>query len=329
MCIQSDQDNCKFSVLVAVYNCEPYLRVCLDSIVDQDFADYELILVDDGSTDRGGEICDEYAAKYSHVRVVHKENGGLSTARNAGLDAAKGKYIVFVDADDSLPSGALAVMAERAMEAETDIVIHGFSTFRERQRINTKSPGVVGLSGKEALRHFLSYQIPMTSWGKTYQRKIFDSLRFDPKARMGQDTLFNITCTALLSCSIQTCDTDVYNYALRKDSISFDGRFYEKYLNLSALVKEVLADADVLDQVSREYAVFDTINIVQAAFKSRKSPDASLIQRMIEHSTLCSEKLPEMELRIVRLFSFNKCLGRLYLNYRFARLALKEWLGRF
>ena len=88
------------SVIVPIYRVEPYLKVCVDSILSQDFADMEIILVDDGSPDGCPAICDEYAREDRRVRVIHKENGGLSDARNAGIDAAKGKFLGFVDSDD-------------------------------------------------------------------------------------------------------------------------------------------------------------------------------------------------------------------------------------
>ncbi|MDR3314701.1 MAG: glycosyltransferase, partial [Oscillospiraceae bacterium] len=88
------------SVIVPVYNVEPYLPKCLDSIVSQTYANLEIILVDDGSTDASGSICDAYAAKDERVRVIHQANGGVAAARNAGLDAAVGEYIQFVDSDD-------------------------------------------------------------------------------------------------------------------------------------------------------------------------------------------------------------------------------------
>ena len=88
------------SVIVPVYNTEKYLHRCVDSILAQTFTDFELLLIDDGSTDSSGAICDEYAQKDSRVRVFHKENGGVSSARNLGLDKAKGKWVTFVDSDD-------------------------------------------------------------------------------------------------------------------------------------------------------------------------------------------------------------------------------------
>lgn len=94
------------SIIVPVYNTEKYLSACLDSILTQSFTDFELLLVDDGSTDKSGEICDEYAQKDSRIRVFHKENGGVSSARNLGIEEAVGDYLHFVDADDIVLSGA-------------------------------------------------------------------------------------------------------------------------------------------------------------------------------------------------------------------------------
>lgn len=97
-------DTQKISVIVPVYNVEKYLSRCIDSIISQTFSDFELILVDDGSTDSSGKICDEYGKKDGRVKVIHKRNGGLSSARNCGLENAKGNYICFVDSDDWISS---------------------------------------------------------------------------------------------------------------------------------------------------------------------------------------------------------------------------------
>lgn len=90
----------KFSIIIPIYNVERYLETCVNSILTQTYSDYEVILVDDGSPDRCGELCDHYAESDSRVKVVHKVNGGLSSARNAGLDIAMGEYVIFVDSDD-------------------------------------------------------------------------------------------------------------------------------------------------------------------------------------------------------------------------------------
>ena len=102
----------KISVIVPVYNAEKYLHRCIDSILSQTFTDFELLLIDDGSKDGSGAICDEYAAKDNRVRVFHKENGGVSSARNLGLDNACGEWVTFVDADDYVRPSYLATYIE-------------------------------------------------------------------------------------------------------------------------------------------------------------------------------------------------------------------------
>ena len=109
-------ENPKITVIVPVYNTEKYLRRCVDSILAQTFTDFELLLVNDGSTDGSGAICDEYAQKDSRVRVFHKENGGVSSARNIGIDNAQGDWITFIDSDDRIEQRHLYLLYEARTE---------------------------------------------------------------------------------------------------------------------------------------------------------------------------------------------------------------------
>ena len=115
------------SIIIPVYKVEPYLRKCLDSVVQQTYRNLEIILVDDGSPDSCGAICDEYATKDERITVIHQENKGLSAARNAGLDIATGDYIQFVDSDDWIEPDALATVLSIAEDHHVDIVCFGFN----------------------------------------------------------------------------------------------------------------------------------------------------------------------------------------------------------
>ena len=129
----------QISVIVPVYNVEKYLAECVDSVLSQTFTDFELLLIDDGSKDGSGAICDEYAAKDSRVRVFHKENGGVSSARNLGLDNANGEWIVFVDADDWLELTMLEKMCHVAVEHNADCVYCDFNMAFENKIVRYKS----------------------------------------------------------------------------------------------------------------------------------------------------------------------------------------------
>lgn len=122
-----------FSIIVPIYNVEKYLRCCVDSVLAENFADYEMILVDDGSPDGCGKICDEYAGKYPHIKVIHQENGGLSDARNAGIRAAKGDYLIFLDSDDywadtnrskNAGGGDILFDLQQLADKKVDLILH-------------------------------------------------------------------------------------------------------------------------------------------------------------------------------------------------------------
>ena len=119
------------SVIVPVYKVEAYIRECIDSILAQTYTDYELILVDDGSPDRSGEICDAYAFEDDRVRVIHKQNGGLSSARNAGLDICTGEYVTFVDSDDMIHPQMLELLISAVKDTDAGLAVCGMSRDRE------------------------------------------------------------------------------------------------------------------------------------------------------------------------------------------------------
>ena len=172
------------SVIVPVYGVEDYLETCVDSILDQPFADLELILVDDGSPDRCPQICDAYAAKDSRVRVIHKPNGGLSSARNAGLDMARGEYISFVDSDDYIRSGMYLSMMERCRALDLDLCLCGHAIARENTVTDADNfediPADQVFSSDDLLQK-LVYSVNtnyVVVWNKIVRRAALGTLRF-------------------------------------------------------------------------------------------------------------------------------------------------------
>lgn len=202
------------SVIVPVYKVEKYLRNCLDSLVGQTLSNWEAILVDDGSPDRCGEICDEYAAKDSRFKVIHKENGGLSSARNAALPIAKGTFIFFLDSDDYLHCKALKSLCVIATEYDVDIVQCNFIRGEE-----SKFPEIVesGYSYYDNHSIFTSFAAKIITWGKLYRRNVIEDIRF-PVGLINEDD-FTTWKFYYRAKRIMVTDTPYYYYTVNSGSI--------------------------------------------------------------------------------------------------------------
>lgn len=194
----------KVSIIVPVYKVEKYLDRCLDSLLHQTLKDIEIILVDDGSPDNCPRMCDEYARKDCRVKVTHKINGGLSSARNAGLDIANGEYIAFVDSDDYTSIEAYDTLYKKAKESNADIVYAGFlfyhedGTFNENFVLNHEYSGeeIATFLGKMIFdRTSPSESICMSMWNGLYKRQLIESAhcRFvSERECLSEDILFHM-----------------------------------------------------------------------------------------------------------------------------------------
>ena len=179
----------EFSVIVPVYKVEKYLKICVDSIIKQTFCDFELILVDDGSPDNCGKLCDKYKSSDARVKVVHKENGGLSSARNVGLDIAVGKYIIFIDSDDFWDDvNALEHIHANLVESDADVLIFPAKRYYEKENkytyiisSNIDRKKIVDKDVNASIRYMIKNNIyRAAAWNKVVRKSIIDynSLRF-------------------------------------------------------------------------------------------------------------------------------------------------------
>ena len=203
------------SVIVPVYNVEPYLRKCLDSILGQTYRDLEVLVIDDGSTDGSGKICDEYK-KDERVRVFHTENRGLSATRNLGLDKATGEWIGFVDSDDWIEPDMYEVLFRKAEETGADVVECG-SLF-EYPTKTTKHPAVQSLiSETESVLSLLKGKVSTLVWNKLYRRKLFDNTRF-PDGRSFEDIA--TTHKIIQNAKVVGVPNYLYHWLQRESGIS-------------------------------------------------------------------------------------------------------------
>jgi glycosyltransferase involved in cell wall biosynthesis len=242
-------ENPKISIIVPVYNVEPYIRKCIDSILVQTFQDFELILIDDGSPDNCGKICDEYAALDNRIVVIHKENGGLSSARNAGLDLAKGEYISFIDSDDYIDRQMYDILYQQAKTSQSDMVVCGFHMVDEDDHIlnnlnMARESSTEEYSNIEALyemfhieKEFHTGTEVNPKWiimcNKLYRRDLFKGLRF-PEGRIYEDEY--IAHHLLYRCKKITCIPErLYFYLQRENTLSNFAFNTKKFDRLYAL----------------------------------------------------------------------------------------------
>jgi len=213
----------KISILVPVYNVEKYLQRCVDSVLAQDFTDWEMILVDDGSPDRCPQICDEYAQQDERIKVVHQKNGGAHAARKAGFEHSQGKYLVFLDPDDYLLPKALSSLYAIAIEGKYDIVKGANLRVRNNGTSSIEAPI---LSGKEIIEEenylfaLLSYHILPYLWGGIYRKTLFSEETFKSAINIpiGEDWITNQSIWRSVK-RYATINNVVYAYYINNSSI--------------------------------------------------------------------------------------------------------------
>ena len=237
----------KISVIVPVYNTEKYLHRCIDSILEQTFTDFELLLINDGSKDNSGAICDEYAQKDSRVRVFHKENGGVSSARNLGLDKANGEWITFIDSDDDIQN--LEALCKSKLDS--DIIL--FSLRMDYNDGRTYCDPLLPLpdtfdTKENYIKNYLHFHVFNSVCAKLIRRSVLKDLCFDTTIKFGEDALFNLKLMNLVD-KITICNEIVYVYNRFED-------YGVKYLT------SIESSINTMSQIFEAYWKLDCRNLI-------------------------------------------------------------------
>jgi glycosyltransferase family protein len=254
--------NPKISIIVPIYNAEPYLKKCIDSILNQTFKDYELILVNDGSRDRSGKICDDYALQDNRIRVFHKENGGQATARNLAIEVAKGDYIGFIDSDDWIEPDMYELLYQLCIEHECDIAnCTTMIYFKNRTLINGEYPLVIH-DRFEAMRTMLEGKLyDEVVCTKLIKKELLKNVRF-PTGIMYEDTAF--TYKVIDNChKLASLGVPKYHY-VKHDNSTMDRAI--KYLNTDA----VKIYDEMYDFIAKHYPDFTEYVILKLANNAMK-----------------------------------------------------------
>lgn len=256
-----------FSLILPCYNVEGYVERCVQSILSQGFSDYEIILVNDGSTDQTPVCCDELAEKHSCIRVVHKANGGLSSARNAGMEIAQGKYIWFIDSDDWIEPGALMQLYQACCDGEPEIVKFAYYRVEKEKKavpLNVDAGLYQGQEQIEMLRRKAFCEAGkycLSAWSHVYKRDFLEKhqLHFvSERIVCSEDYLFNLQ--ALLHvCILQVISPNLYTYELRTGSLTqaykpdLMDRYDELFLRLKQCYRAHNADIENEKMINRFY----------------------------------------------------------------------------
>ena len=290
------------SVIVPVYNAEKYLRRCIDSVLAQTYTDFELLLIDDGSKDKSGEICDEYAIKDNRIRVVHKDNTGVSDTRNRGMDMAQGDYLMFLDADDFwVQSSFISLFIGKAREFDLDIVRGEYSamnedgTFAWSREIPEKRGEYAGKVLKSV--DFLEYGIcsEYFLWLSMFKRSSIGNIRFEVGRIFLEDMLFYSTFLLQDLKCMYVPDIRFYAYRKNKDSASnsvnvkkladsFSMCYYFHELSYQTPVP-VLREKYVYNSIMMYYWTLETM-----AMKAYYSQRKMLITELKLNDLLCDIK---------------------------------------
>ncbi len=308
------------SVIVPVYKVEEYLNRCVDSIINQTYKNLEIILVDDGSPDNCGKICDEYAKLDKRIKVIHKKNGGLSDARNAGLSVAKGKYIGFVDSDDYISENMYEILYKELVKNKADISICKYIYFKNKIPEFTTDYEITSYTNKEAILELIKIKqrkIQDYAWNKLYKRKLFKKIRY-PKNFVFED----IGTTYLLfyeAKKIINIDCILYAYYDNSNSITSN----KNPKNISDIIEMTTQRSKFLLKNFNEYKdsiiLNRNINILCALLRGTHYNDKEFffskkIQRVREllknsDKKLMKSKLIPLRYRIqYKLLCFNKNL---------------------
>ena len=265
----------KVSIIVPVYNVEAYLHRCIDSILAQTFTDWELLLIDDGSPDRSGEICDEYALKDKRIRVFHKKNGGVSSARNFGLNNACGDWTTFVDSDDFLDRTSLSKMLDLTNHYDSDLfcfkfrISNGLKCDTFLNDSDLEKTAISKISKDTMIKKILTYQTNCGPCAKLFRTEKLKKHRFDETLRIGEDLLLNISYISNLQKPIIQSNVCVYNYYMNPQSVMHSKNLTGEYAMLSEKVARFFASDAIY---AKHINIFKMINLFQSYATRCKCP---------------------------------------------------------
>ena len=291
-------NNSLISIIVPIYNNEDFLPKCINSILKQTFTEYELLLIDDGSNDSSGKICDEFAKNDDRINVFHKKNEGVSSARNIGLDNAKGEWITFVDCDDWVAINFLEIMLRKARDNNVDAVFcNCFYAYKKKIITRPVYNEEIIINGTEIVRRLLkSHHMRSEIWGKIIKKDIIGKKRFNTNLKIGEDLIYLLELFNDCNCRILNTTLSLYYYYQSNTSAMRSANFIE---HKKSLLIEYLQFKKCHSYIEINYSVESATFIVRTilsfvrkdiVMQSNDSIIMNLLKRILKtRITICLE----------------------------------------
>lgn len=257
------------SVVLPVYNSSSYIVRCLESMISQSFNGFELILVNDGSTDDSGRICDSYAAKHDNIRVIHQENQGVSAARQIGLDSADGEYVIFVDPDDWVEPKMLEDMLQKASQEEADVVICDFMVNSSANAMRYEKQSLNSLDPEAILRQLLMGELHGSTCNKLYCKATLQKhkISFPKNINYCEDLWFNCELFLQPNVRVTYLNKAFYHYDFFSNPSGLSRKFSIRSVNDYVSFANFIFDS--LDKSAFEKEFFELkFNAIKLAFRS-------------------------------------------------------------
>lgn len=302
------------SIIVPVYNCEGYLPICVDSILAQTYLNIEVLLIDDGTKDRAGEICDKYAETDERVKVIHRENRGVSETRKEGVSASVGEYVIFIDSDDYIEPDYVEKLINKAKQSNAEIVC--CNCFDEGI---TNQPNIcieeekVLLNTEEMLEYyFQGYRFAYVIWGKIFRRNIIENVDFI-KIRYTEDTHMMLNAF-VLSSNIAIIPYTGYHYRAQENSVMAVSKLTEVYSDTLVTISYLV---DICNQIGEPYCSKAQKKMVKTLYGSLLSNIRS-IKKENQSSTMNTKKVFDEYYSKVKTKNRLKCgiKGMVVFSYR-------------
>ena len=290
-------ENPLISIIVPVYNADMYLPACLDSILNQTYRELEVILIDDGSVDNSGKICDEYAQKDSRIKVIHKQNGGVSKARNDGLKMASGQYIGFIDGDDTIHPEMFEALYRNLLENDVDISICDFEMVYSDKSVHSNPKDLrMRFSSHDAIKTILSggyFQGHLCN--KLFKSEVLKDIFFDEDIYVYEDIL--VVIKALMNSKAVFFDsTPYYHYYMRESSACHTAFTYKRYSAHTAC-ERILALITESDRENKE-------ELIEYAYASLLLCNAVFLQKLYYDKSSRKEFCKPVRNNIKNAFAF-------------------------